>query len=247
MSSFKNADAGVIVDQLIKTIQKERDYLSEIDGKIGDGDHGINMNKGFTMCEKKLEGTTYNLSEGLTTLGETLLEDIGGSMGPLYGMLFEEEITADVFAEMITASVEGIQDISPAQVGDKSLLDTLIPAKEAFVEAKEAGKDFAECLDAMNAAAEKGWQSTKDLVAKIGRASRLGERSRGVLDAGATSCYFIISKEPVIRMIYIAKAMNPLYIHTICLGRTSKFRKEALRFFHFTGNFLDIFKKVIDK
>ena len=67
----------------------------------------------------------------------------------------EEEITADVFAEMITASVEGIQDISPAQVGDKSLLDTLIPAKEAFVEAKEAGKDFAECLDAMNAAAEK--------------------------------------------------------------------------------------------
>ena len=160
------------------------------------------MNKGFTMCEKKLEGTTYNLSEGLTTLGETLLEDIGGSMGPLYGMLFdemaqacedEEEITADVFAEMITASVEGIQDISPAQVGDKSLLDTLIPAKEAFVEAKEAGKDFAECLDAMNVAAEKGWQSTKDLVAKIGRASRLGERSRGVLDAGATSCYFIIT------------------------------------------------------
>ena len=75
MSSFKNADAGVIVDQLIKTIQKERDYLSEIDGKIGDGDHGINMNKGFTMCEKKLEGTTYNLSEGLTTLGEKISVD----------------------------------------------------------------------------------------------------------------------------------------------------------------------------
>ena len=181
MSSFKNAEAGVIVDQLIKTIQKERDYLSEIDGKIGDGDHGINMNKGFTMCEKKLEGTTYNLSEGLTTLGETLLEDIGGSMGPLYGMLFDEmaqacedadDITVDVFADMITGAVEGIQDISPAQVGDKSLIDTLV---------------------AMNEAAEKGWQSTKDLVAKIGRASRLGERSRGVLDAGATSCYFIIT------------------------------------------------------
>ena len=154
------------------------------------------------MCEKKLEGTTYNLSEGLTTLGETLLEDIGGSMGPLYGMLFDEmaqacedadDITVDVFADMITGAVEGIQDISPAQVGDKSLIDTLVPAKEAFVEAKEAGKDFAECLGAMNEAAEKGWQSTKDLVAKIGRASRLGERSRGVLDAGATSCYFIIT------------------------------------------------------
>lgn len=202
MSSFKNADAGVIVDKLIKTIQEQRDYLSEIDGKIGDGDHGINMNKGFTMCEKKLEGKTYNLSEGLSILGETLLEDIGGSMGPLYGMLFDEmsmacedakDIDADVFAEMVTGAVEGIQDISPAQVGDKSLLDTLVPAKEAFVAAKEAGKEFAECLDEMNAAAEKGWKSTENLVAKIGRASRLGERSRGVLDAGATSCYFIIT------------------------------------------------------
>lgn len=90
MASFKNADAGIIVDQLIKTIQEQRDYLSEIDGKIGDGDHGINMNKGFTMCEDKLKGKTYNLSEGLSILGETLLDDIGGSMGPLYGMLFDE-------------------------------------------------------------------------------------------------------------------------------------------------------------
>lgn len=202
MSSFKNADAGVIVYKLIKIIQEQRDYLSEIDGKIGDGDHGINMNKGFTMCEKKLEGKTYNLSEGLSILGETLLEDIGGSMGPLYGMLFDEmsmacedteDIDADVFAEMVTGAVEGIQEISPAQVGDKSLLDTLVPAKEAFVAANEAGKEFAECLDDMNAAAEKGWKSTENLVAKIGRASRLGERSKGVLDAGATSCYFIIT------------------------------------------------------
>lgn len=202
MSSFKNADAGVIVYKLIKIIQEQRDYLSEIDGKIGDGDHGINMNKGFTMCEKKLEGKTYNLSEGLSILGETLLEDIGGSMGPLYGMLFDEmsmacedteDIDADVFAEMVTGAVEGIQEISPAQVGDKSLLDTLVPAKEAFVVANEAGKEFAECLDDMNAAAEKGWKSTENLVAKIGRASRLGERSKGVLDAGATSCYFIIT------------------------------------------------------
>ena len=154
------------------------------------------------MCEEKLKGQTYNLSEGLSILGETLLDDIGGSMGPLYGMLFDEmsmacedaeEINADVFGEMITGAVEGIQEISPAKVGDKSLLDTLVPAKEAFVQAKEEGKGFGECLDAMNEAAEKGWQSTKDLVARIGRASRLGERSRGVLDAGATSCYFIIT------------------------------------------------------
>lgn len=202
MTSFKNADAGIIVDRLIKTIQEQRDYLSEIDGKIGDGDHGINMNKGFTMCEDKLKGKTYNLSEGLSILGETLLDDIGGSMGPLYGMLFDEmamacedakDIDAEVFGEMVTNAVEGLQEISPAKVGDKSLIDTLVPAKEAFIAAKEEGKEFAQCLEAMNEAAEKGWQSTKDLVAKIGRASRLGERSRGVLDAGATSCYFIVT------------------------------------------------------
>lgn len=202
MTSFKNADAGIIVDQLIKTIQEQRDYLSEIDGKIGDGDHGINMNKGFTMCEDKLKGKTYNLSEGLSILGETLLDDIGGSMGPLYGMLFDEmamacedakDIDAEVFGEMVTNAVEGLQEISPAKVGDKSLIDTLVPAKEAFIAAKEEGKEFAQCLEAMNEAAEKGWQSTKDLAAKIGRASRLGERSRGVLDAGATSCYFIVT------------------------------------------------------
>lgn len=202
MASFKNADAGIIVDQLIKTIQEQRDYLSEIDGKIGNGDHGINMNKGFTMCEDKLKGKTYNLSEGLSILGETLLDDIGGSMGPLYGMLFDEmamackdaeEIDAEVFGEMVTNAVEGLQEISPAKVGDKSLIDTLVPAKEAFIAAKEEGKEFAQCLEAMNEAAEKGWQSTEDLVAKIGRASRLGERSRGVLDAGATSCYFIVT------------------------------------------------------
>ena len=151
MASFKNADAGIIVDQLIKTIQEQRDYLSEIDGKIGDGDHGINMNKGFTMCEDKLKGKTYNLSEGLSILGETLLDDIGGSMGPLYGMLFDEmamacedaeEIDAEVFGEMVTNAVEGLQEISPAKVGDKSLIDTLVPAKEAFIAAKEKAKSL---------------------------------------------------------------------------------------------------------
>ncbi len=181
--------------------------------------------------------------------------------GPLYGMLFdemaqacedEEEITADVFAEMITASVEGIQDISPAQVGDKSLLDTLIPAKEAFVEAKEAGKDFAECLDAMNAAAEKGWQSTKDLVAKIDEQAALENvpeeflmqeqlaviLSSQLLEAQQRACYkndlYCESNEPSI------------YSYNL-FRRTSKFRERSFEVFHFIGNFLDIFKKVIDK
>ncbi|MDD4370660.1 MAG: dihydroxyacetone kinase subunit DhaL [Anaerostipes sp.] len=202
MSSFTNKDGALIVTRLIDTIQKNRDYLSEIDGKIGDGDHGINMNKGFTICQEKLKDKDYDMSEGLSVLGETLLEDIGGSMGPLYGLLFDElaeasdgkdKIDANVFEEMISNAVEGIEEISIAKVGDKTLMDTLIPARDAFIGAKQNGADFLSCVDAMQDAAKSGWESTKDLVAKIGRASRLGERSRGVLDAGATSCFLILN------------------------------------------------------
>ena len=197
---FKNSTAGIIVDNLITTIQSNRDYLSEIDGKIGDGDHGINMNKGFTMCRDKLAGTSYSLSEGLKILSETLMDDIGGSMGPLYGVFFEEislsinkeDISAESFAEILNNSIKAIKDIGNAKPGDKTLLDSLVPAYEAFENAHINGNNFYDSLDEMKKGAYEGWQSTKGMVAKIGRASRLGERSRGVLDAGATSCYLII-------------------------------------------------------
>ena len=88
--------------------------------------------------------------------------------------------------------MNGVSELGSAKVGDKTLMDVLIPADEAYQAALAADKDFKGCLADMKAAAEKGWQSTKDLVAKIGRAARLGERSRGVLDAGATSCNLIL-------------------------------------------------------
>ena len=139
MNTLKNSEAGSVVLDLIRTIQENKDFLSEVDGKIGDGDHGINMNKGFTMTGEKLKGKTFSLSEGLSILGATLLEDIGGSMGPLYGVLFDEMamaseekeiITAEVFQEMAANAVAGVQEIGNAQVGDKTLLDTLIPQKQ---------------------------------------------------------------------------------------------------------------------
>ena len=95
---------------------------------------------------------------------------------------------------MLHAGLEGIQSIGEAKVGDKTLIDTLAPAIAAFDAAIGAGKSFADALDDLVVAAEKGRDSTIDLVAKIGRASRLGERSRGVLDAGATSCAIILSE-----------------------------------------------------
>lgn len=199
-NSFSNEEGSKIVYDLIKTIQENKQYLSDIDGAIGDGDHGINMNKGFTMCEEKLEKKSGNLTYCLNVLSQTLFEDIGGSMGPLYGVFFKsmadicdgkDAIDGKLFGDMIQESEDGIEDIGGAKIGDKTLMDTIIPAVKAFKDAISAGKSFADAVEDMKQAAIKGRNSTKDMVAKLGRASRLGERSRGYIDAGSASCCLI--------------------------------------------------------
>jgi len=190
--AFSNNEGSKIVYDLIKVIQNNKQFLSNIDGAIGDGDHGINMNKGFTLCGEELLKNPGNLSYSLEVLSKVLVEEIGGAMGPLYGMFFKamadvcqdkEIISAKVFAEMLKASESIIREIGAAEVGDKTMLDTLIPAVKAC---------FKESLDTMREAAIKGKNSTKAMIAKVGRASRLGERSRGVIDAGAASCCLIL-------------------------------------------------------
>lgn len=195
--------AGPIVLDLVDTINANRAYLSEIDGLIGDGDHGINMSKGFTQCGDALRAKAElpGLAEGLDALAMTLLEGIGGSMGPLYGSFFmglaetlsgKETLDAKLFGEALAAGVEGVETVGSAKVGDKTLIDTLVPARNAYQAAVAGGADFSAAITAMIEAAEKGWKSTKDLQARIGRAARLGERSIGVLDAGSTSCYLLL-------------------------------------------------------
>ena len=201
MQQFQNAKSGDIVLSLADRIIENRAYLSEIDGKIGDGDHGVNMAKGFGMAAERIKGADMSLAEALDTLGTVLMTEIGGSMGPLYGVMFtqfaetiekSDRIDAATFSTMLHNGLDGIQAIGSAKVGDKTLLDTLVPAIAAFDTAIVGGKSFGEALQALVAAAEAGRDSTRDLVAKIGRASRLGERSLGVLDAGATSCALIL-------------------------------------------------------
>jgi dihydroxyacetone kinase-like protein len=122
-------------------------------------------------------------------------------MGPIYGTIFMDMAEAEqgktdidlaCFAAMLRAGLTGLQGIVEAKVGDKTLVDTLEPAVKVLEADNAAGKDFGAALDDMKAAAEKGRDSTKDMVAKFGRSARLGERSRGVLDAGATSCCVIL-------------------------------------------------------
>ena len=190
-----------VIPALVDAIVKARDWLSEIDGKIGDGDHGINMAKGFARCGEALGANPPVMEKGLDALSDSLMAGIGGSMGPLYGRFFEgmaiplrnvEFLDGRLFAQMLDGALAGINSLGNARVGDKTLVDTLQPSVEAFHQALDDGKSFEQALIAMSEAAERGRDSTVDLVARIGRASRLGERSRGVLDAGATSCCLIL-------------------------------------------------------
>jgi dihydroxyacetone kinase len=197
-------EAGGVVRELIATIHAHRGYLSEIDGLIGDGDHGINMSKGFAGCATRLDAMgadAHRLPLALVQLSQALMDDIGGSMGPLYGHFFlglaetlvpHERLDAALFGDALAAAVARVQALGNAQVGDKTLIDTLAPALAAYREALAGGADFAACLQAMSDAAEAGKESTRALQARIGRSARLGARSIGVLDAGATSCCLLL-------------------------------------------------------
>lgn len=203
--SLPVAGSGVLVRDLIAVINDNRQYLSEIDGLIGDGDHGINMCKGFNGCGTRLDqlpaGDAIHLARALEQLSQALMDDIGGSMGPLYGNFFigfvqvlerYARFDASVFGEALASAVANVQGMGNAQVGDKTLIDTLVPARDAFQAAVARGESFTEALEAMSTAARAGKESTRALQARIGRSARLGARSIGVLDAGATSCFLIL-------------------------------------------------------
>lgn len=201
MIAFKNSEGSIIMDRMIVAIQENKQYLSDIDGAIGDGDHGINMNKGFTLTREALVKDPGDFSHGLSTLAKVLMMRIGGSMGPLYGTIFKimgktladhSEIDASLFRDAMNGVRNGMGVLSQAKVGDKTLVDALYPAIDAYNESMESGNDFKDALVAMKNAAEEGRDKTEDMVARLGRSSRLGERSRGVIDAGASSCALLL-------------------------------------------------------
>lgn len=202
MEGFRNTEGKSILMAMVKGIQENKAYLGEVDGLIGDGDHGMNMNKGFSLFGTRNAERNFSFTEGLDALGTILFSEIGGSMGPIYGTIFMDMATAGEDYEtigvkelrsMLEAGLTGLQEIVDAKVGDKTLVDTLSPAVEELQKAEGSQQDMKQALEAMKAAAAAGRDSTKDMVAKYGRSSRLGERSRGVLDAGATSCCIILT------------------------------------------------------
>ena len=142
-----------------------------------------------------MKNIQFDFSNMLAAPGGLTCEDIRRETGKLARV--REALRAGeadmAWRALPLSQLAGIQDIGSAKLGDKTLLDTLIPGVEAYSVALDAGKGFQDALTELQAAAKAGWQSTEGMIAKIGRASRLGERSRGVLDAGATSCYLILN------------------------------------------------------
>ena len=201
METFKNTEGKPILLKMVQVIQENKDYLGQVDGEIGDGDHGANMNKGFTLFEKKYREQDFGFTEGLELLGNVLLNEIGGSMGPIYGTIFLSmceagedfaEIGLDEFLAMLTHARQELFQIVDAREGDKTLVDCLSPAVEALAAALKGKRKFSEGLEEMCGAARTGKEQTRNLIAKYGRASRLGQRSVGVLDAGAVSCCLLL-------------------------------------------------------
>jgi phosphoenolpyruvate---glycerone phosphotransferase subunit DhaL len=197
------AAGRAVLDELVSVIHENAMRLSELDGATGDGDHGVNMDKGFLRAAEVLGDADATLPQALFVLGQTLLTEVGGAMGPLYGSCFLEmasgagpdgaRITQAVFGQMLADGVAAVVAVGGARVGDKTLLDVLVPAEAAFRQATDANVAFPDALVAMASAAKSAADGTREMVARIGRASRLGERSRGHVDAGAASCALILS------------------------------------------------------
>jgi phosphoenolpyruvate---glycerone phosphotransferase subunit DhaL len=196
------AKAIEVLQIICDKIQQQKDYLCELDAALGDGDHGISMAKSFHAVSVTLSGMQgQSLDVILNTVGMTLISEVGGAMGPLFGTAFmragkavsgKETLTTYDLVLMLNAAEEGIVKRGHAQPGDKTLLDALHPAVIAAQHAAETDCSFLEGLQMAADAAMQGAESTREMLAKIGRSSRLGERSIGHQDPGATSLAIIM-------------------------------------------------------
>ncbi|AFY58455.1 dihydroxyacetone kinase DhaL subunit [Rivularia sp. PCC 7116] len=183
-------------------IEQNKDYLTELDAAIGDADHGINMQRGFKKVIEKLPTVAdKDIGTILKTVSMTLISSIGGASGPLYGTFFlrastavagKQELDAENILELLKTGLDGIIARGKTQLGDKTMVDSLHPAVMAFEQAINDGADVKNAVEKAVAAAEQGMKETIPMVAKKGRASYLGERSKGHQDPGATSVYLML-------------------------------------------------------
>ncbi|HZR44265.1 MAG TPA: dihydroxyacetone kinase subunit DhaL [Ktedonobacteraceae bacterium] len=188
--------------QSAHVLHENRDFLTQLDARIGDADHGVNMDRGFQAVSARLPALAgADIGTILKTVGTTLVSTVGGASGPLYGTAFlragmatsgKHELLVSDFIAMLEVAVEGIKTRGKAQLGEKTMIDALVPALAAARQAQEEQLDLSQILRRCCNAAEEGMKSTIPMVATKGRASYLGERSAGHQDPGATSSWLLL-------------------------------------------------------
>ena len=191
-----------ILNRIGDKIIEQKDFLTELDRPIGDNDHGINMARGFQAVEEKLKTLgDKDIGTILKTTGMTLVSTVGGSSGPLYGTLFMKmgmslkDKTEMSFGDFLTAfqvGIDGVGQRGHSSVGEKTMLDALVPSIEAMKTSWAEKADPRAALAAGAEAAAAGVEHTKEIIATKGRASYVGERSLGHQDPGATSYLFMV-------------------------------------------------------
>ncbi|MCU1437641.1 MAG: dihydroxyacetone kinase subunit [Naasia sp.] len=198
--------AGWVTDWIrgcAAVVAEHRSELVRLDREIGDGDHGENLDRGFTAVLARLDGVDADATPGaiLKLVASTLISTVGGASGPLLGTAFLKgaaaagdatELDGAALVAVLTAARDGVVLRGKAEVGDKTMIDAWTPAVEAATAAQQAGAEPAAILAAAADAAAAGAESTEPLVARKGRASYLGARAVGHRDPGAQSSALLL-------------------------------------------------------
>lgn len=204
MSEITAANLISMFAEIAKAMAESKAHLCELDGVIGDADHGIAMDLGFSTVATNLAAPDITAADPtmvFNTAAKSFLNAVGASSGPLYATAFmragasvkgKTVLTASDFADAFIAMAKGIQDRGKAEIGDKTMIDAWVPAAEAVESAKTQGASLAEILDKAGKAAEAGAEATKAMIASKGRSARLGERAIGHIDPGAASAAILI-------------------------------------------------------
>lgn len=200
-------EPGLTIDQVVamfihvaKRMQESRDLLTQADKAIGDGDHGIGMARGFEAVQKKLEEQTFaTLEDLLKTVGTTLIMSVGGASGVIFGTWFrggaknlagQQVFDSNVLSLLLVDGLRDVKERGKANLNDKTMVDALEPAANRSKELTD--RPLEEALVTVTDAAQQGVERTKQMVAVVGKAKTLGERSVGHPDPGAVSTYLIL-------------------------------------------------------
>lgn len=183
-------------------IGQNKDYLTQLDSAIGDADHGLNISRGFEKIQEKTTSIqSDDLGEILKQISLVLMKSVGGASGSLYGSMFlkmssdaskKTELTDKEFIQLLQVGVKAITDRGKATLGDKTMIDVWVPSVQLAMQEVEKGKTLKETMKQVVEVAQQNKDNTKDMVAKKGRASYLGDRSAGHIDPGATSAFYLI-------------------------------------------------------